>query len=172
MPWGYILLSGLQGGKFYVNVLAVTLREWLELSQTSVSKPLDLIPHYFGNAWQSLFPLSHLILKAILRGPGLFFSILQVFSLVNWFARSHTPRGGRNFRSFFQLIIVFPVTPRSYSLQLIQQLGAYQGRACIYSTQTPLAQWRNIALPVFSCACSLRVGGCGIILSPHTSNQN
>ena len=50
MRWGYILLSGLQGGKFYVNVLAVTLREWLELSQTSVSKPLDLIPHYFGNA--------------------------------------------------------------------------------------------------------------------------
>lgn len=65
----------------------------LELSQASVSKPLDLILH-LCNAWQNPFPLSHLILKTILRGrPGRdYFSHLQVKTLVNWFAWSPTPR--------------------------------------------------------------------------------
>lgn len=46
MPSGFILLSGLQGGTFIINILAVSLGQSLELSQVSVSKSLDLIPHY------------------------------------------------------------------------------------------------------------------------------
>lgn len=84
------------------------------------------------------------------------------------------------FRSFFQLIKIFPVTPRPYSLRLTQKLEAHRGRACVRSTQTPLAQWRNTALSAFRCAQLLGTGWVqclagweGVaILSPCTSDQN